>query len=55
MRNFARFARSGTLDYLATRRWRSCVTLLLIRRLGDPRIRAHSKTSDIVLLVLLWA
>lgn len=30
------------------------VTLLLRRRLGDPRIRATSKTSDIVLLVLLW-
>lgn len=30
------------------------VTLLLHRRLTDPRIRKHSKTSDIVLLVLLW-
>ncbi|MCW7541623.1 respiratory nitrate reductase subunit gamma [Aquabacterium sp. A7-Y] len=30
------------------------VTLLLHRRLWDPRIRATSKTSDIVLLVLLW-
>ncbi|MBP6718120.1 MAG: respiratory nitrate reductase subunit gamma [Rhodoferax sp.] len=30
------------------------VTLLLQRRLGEPRIRANSKTSDIVLLVLLW-
>ncbi|WP_353233835.1 respiratory nitrate reductase subunit gamma [Diaphorobacter ruginosibacter] len=30
------------------------VTLLLIRRLGDERIRATSKTSDILLLVLLW-
>jgi nitrate reductase gamma subunit len=30
------------------------LTLLLIRRLGDPRIRTNSKTSDIVLLVLLW-
>lgn len=30
------------------------VTLLLVRRLGDPRIRATSKTSDIVLLWLLW-
>lgn len=30
------------------------VTLLLCRRLGDARIRATSKTSDIVLLVLLW-
>jgi len=30
------------------------VTLLLHRRLADPRIRATSKTSDIVLLALLW-
>jgi nitrate reductase gamma subunit len=30
------------------------VSLLLQRRLGDERIRANSKTSDIVLLVLLW-
>ena len=30
------------------------VTLLLHRRLAEPRIRATSKTSDIVLLVLLW-
>lgn len=30
------------------------VTLLLHRRLAEPRIRANSKTSDIVLLVLLW-
>ena len=30
------------------------VSLLLQRRLGDERIRLHSKTSDIVLLVLLW-
>jgi nitrate reductase gamma subunit len=30
------------------------LTLLLIRRLGEPRIRTNSKTSDIVLLVLLW-
>jgi nitrate reductase gamma subunit len=30
------------------------VTLLLHRRLIEPRIRANSKTSDIVLLVLLW-
>jgi nitrate reductase gamma subunit len=30
------------------------VTLLLHRRLTEPRIRATSKTSDIVLLVLLW-
>jgi nitrate reductase gamma subunit len=27
---------------------------LLQRRLGDERIRINSKTSDIVLLVLLW-
>jgi len=31
------------------------VTLLLHRRLSDERIRLNSKTSDIVLLVLLWA
>ena len=31
------------------------VTILLHRRLSDPRIRATSKTSDIVLLWLLWA
>ena len=31
------------------------VTILLHRRLTDPRIRVNSKTSDIVLLVLLWA
>ncbi|MDO8249001.1 MAG: respiratory nitrate reductase subunit gamma [Rhodoferax sp.] len=30
------------------------VTLLLHRRLSEPRIRVNSKTSDIVLLVLLW-
>jgi len=30
------------------------VTILLHRRLSDPRIRINSKTSDIVLLVLLW-
>jgi nitrate reductase gamma subunit len=30
------------------------VTLLLHRRLSEPRIRATSKTSDIVLLILLW-
>lgn len=30
------------------------VTLLLHRRLSEPRIRANSRTSDIVLLVLLW-
>ena len=30
------------------------VTILLHRRLSEPRIRATSKTSDIVLLVLLW-
>ena len=31
------------------------VSLLLHRRLTDPRIRATSNTSDIVLLWLLWA
>ena len=30
------------------------VSMLLQRRLGDERIRLNSKTSDIVLLVLLW-
>lgn len=30
------------------------VSLLLHRRLSDERIRANSKTSDIVLLLLLW-
>jgi len=30
------------------------VSLLLHRRLSDPRIRATSKLSDILLLVLLW-
>ncbi len=30
------------------------VTLLLHRRLADPRIRVTSKRSDIALLVLLW-
>jgi nitrate reductase gamma subunit len=30
------------------------VTLLLHRRLTEPRIRINSKTSDIVLLVMLW-
>ncbi len=30
------------------------VTLLLHRRLSDARIRATSKTSDILILVLLW-
>jgi nitrate reductase gamma subunit len=31
------------------------VSILLYRRLFDVRIRVNSKTSDIVLLVLLWA
>jgi nitrate reductase gamma subunit len=31
------------------------LSLLLHRRLTDPRIRATSKTSDIALLLLLWA
>ena len=30
------------------------VSLLLHRRLSEPRIRINSRTSDIVLLVLLW-
>lgn len=30
------------------------VTVLLHRRLSEPRIRINSKTSDIVLLALLW-
>jgi nitrate reductase gamma subunit len=30
------------------------LTLLLHRRLSEPRIRATSKTSDIVILLLLW-
>jgi nitrate reductase gamma subunit len=30
------------------------LTLLLHRRLTEPRIRATSKTSDIVIVVLLW-
>jgi nitrate reductase gamma subunit len=30
------------------------VTILLHRRLTDPRIRINSRTSDILLLVLLW-
>jgi nitrate reductase gamma subunit len=30
------------------------VTLLLHRRLAEPRIRATSRTSDIMLLILLW-
>jgi nitrate reductase gamma subunit len=30
------------------------VTILLHRRLSDPRIRLTSRTSDIMLLVLLW-
>ncbi|MDP3652318.1 MAG: respiratory nitrate reductase subunit gamma [Rhodoferax sp.] len=38
---------AGTLGFIG-------VTILLHRRLSEPRIRATSKTSDIVLLVLLW-
>jgi nitrate reductase gamma subunit len=30
------------------------VTILLHRRLSDPRIRINSRTSDIMLLALLW-
>ena len=38
---------AGTLGFFG-------VSLLLHRRLSEPRIRINSKTSDIVLLVLLW-
>ena len=38
---------AGTLAFIG-------VTILLNRRLSDPRIRATSKPSDIVLLALLW-
>jgi nitrate reductase gamma subunit len=38
---------AGTLAFIG-------VTILLHRRLSEPRIRATSKTSDIALLVLLW-
>ena len=38
---------AGTLGFVG-------VSLLLHRRLTEPRIRINSKTSDIVLLVLLW-
>ena len=38
---------AGTLGFLG-------VSILLHRRLSEPRIRINSKTSDIVLLVLLW-
>ena len=38
---------AGTLAFIG-------VTIQLHRRLSEPRIRATSKTSDIVLLVLLW-
>lgn len=38
---------AGTLGFVG-------VSLLLHRRLFEPRIRVNSKTSDIVLLVLLW-
>ena len=38
---------AGTLGFIG-------VSLLLHRRLSEPRIRVNSKTSDIVLLVLLW-
>jgi nitrate reductase gamma subunit len=30
------------------------ITILLHRRLTDPRIRKNSRTSDVLLLVLLW-
>lgn len=38
---------AGTLGFLG-------LTILLHRRLSEPRIRATSKTSDIVILMLLW-
>ncbi|NML15267.1 respiratory nitrate reductase subunit gamma [Azohydromonas caseinilytica] len=38
---------AGTLAFFG-------VTILLNRRLSDPRIRATSKPSDILLLALLW-
>jgi nitrate reductase gamma subunit len=38
---------AGTLGFIG-------VTILLHRRLTEERIRINSKTSDIVLLVLLW-
>ena len=38
---------AGTLAFIG-------VTILLHRRLSEPRIRATSKTSDIVLLALFW-
>ncbi len=38
---------AGTLGFLG-------VSILLHRRLSDERIRATSKTSDIVLLMILW-
>jgi nitrate reductase gamma subunit len=38
---------AGTLGFIG-------VTVLLHRRLSEERIRINSKTSDIVLLVLLW-
>ncbi len=38
---------AGTLAFIG-------VTILLHRRLCEPRIRVNSKTSDIVMLVLLW-
>lgn len=37
----------GVLGFIGT-------SMLLHRRLSEPRIRIHSKTSDITLLVLLW-
>jgi nitrate reductase gamma subunit len=38
---------AGTLAFIG-------VSILLHRRLSEPRIRINSKTSDIALLVLLW-
>lgn len=30
------------------------LTILIFRRLGDPRIRRNSRTSDIVIVLMLW-
>ena len=38
---------AGTLAFIG-------ITILLHRRLSEPRIRVNSRTSDILLLVLLW-
>jgi nitrate reductase gamma subunit len=31
------------------------LTILIVRRLGDPRIRRNSRQSDIVIVLMLWA